>query len=421
MNNLTIKSAPPMAKKKWHFFIIEDDDTIVKSYKKCLEKHGHLVSRHNPRDKALNEVMTVIKKLQPDCILCNLNLLQVDGLTLLQNLKKLPKPPYFISLSADYDHSVAWDHGLDGYINKPIDCKTFHADLQEMLSGKMLIRFWGIRGSLPVPGKKTSRYGGNTNCVTLNFSINQFLIFDAGTGLKELSNHLVKADKFPMAAKFFISHPHYDHINGIPFFAPFYMEGNHFELYGSNHGDLNIQELIEGQMDTVYFPITMQEFHSKPTFRNLEEGKFNSENLQISTIVLNHPGKCLGYRVQHKNKSFCYITDNELLLEHDELFKPEDVDHLIHFIKDANFVVMDSTYNSDCEYEKKLNWGHSCVSRVIDVADKANVKTLCLFHHDPDQYDKQIDEKLKNAKTLLKARGSKTRCIAAREGDKYFI
>jgi phosphoribosyl 1,2-cyclic phosphodiesterase len=409
-----------MAKKKWHFFIIEDDYKIVKLYKKCLEKRGHLVSWHKPRDDAF----TVIKKIQADCILCNLTLPNVDGLALLQNLKKLPKPPWFISLSGsaeEYDHSLAWDYGLDGYLAKPIDCNSFHADLLEILSGKMLIRFWGIRGSLPVPGKKTIRYGGNTNCVTLNFSKNQFLIFDAGTGFKELSNYLMEENKFPLSAKLFISHPHYDHINGIPFFAPFYMEGNHFEVYGTTHEDLNIEELIDGQMDSIYFPVTMKEFQATFIFHNLEEGKFNNENLQISTISLNHPGRCLGYRVQYKNKSFCYITDNELYLEGDELFNQEDVDHLIHFIKDASFVVMDSTYNTDCEYEKKLNWGHSCVSRVIDVADKANVKTLCLFHHDPDQYDKQIDEKLKNAKALLKARGSKTHCIAAREGDKYFI
>jgi phosphoribosyl 1,2-cyclic phosphodiesterase len=293
--------------------------------------------------------------------------------------------------------------------------------MTKSLSGKMLIRFWGTRGSLPVPGKKTTRYGGNTNCVTLNFAKNVFFIFDAGTGLKELSNHLVKENKFPLSAKVFITHPHYDHINGIPFFAPFYQEDNRFEIFGTNHNDYNIKDLIAGQMDTVYFPVTMQEFQSTLTFRTLEEEKFNCEGMEISTIILNHPGRCLGYRVQNNKKSFCYITDNELYLENDELFKQEDVERLVDFIKDSDFLVMDSTYNTDCEYEKKLNWGHSCVSRVIDVADKANVKTLCLFHHDPDQYDKQIDEKLKNAKTLLKARGSKTRCIAAHEGDKYFI
>jgi ribonuclease BN (tRNA processing enzyme) len=164
----------------------------------------------------------------------------------------------------------------------------------------------------------------------------------------------------------------------------------------------------------------MSEFGAKITFRDLSEETFEIDDLHISTIFLNHPGKCLGYRIQHKNKSFCYITDNELYLEESPNYSQFEVDRLVNFIKDTNVLVIDSTY-TDEEYFRKIGWGHSCISRVVDVAHQARVKLLCLYHHDPDQFDKEIEQKLKQAKALLKARRSKTRCIAAREGEKVII
>jgi phosphoribosyl 1,2-cyclic phosphodiesterase len=281
----------------------------------------------------------------------------------------------------------------------------------------MVLHFWGVRGTLPVPGKNTVRYGGNTNCITLTIAGKHFFIFDAGTGIKELSNYLVEENKLPIHASIFISHPHYDHINGIPFFIPFYNEGNVFDIYGTTHGDHNIEKLIAGQMDNVYFPTTISSFGAKLNFHNLMEETFKIDDVEIKTIFLNHPGRCIGFKVKYQDKFFCYITDNELYLLDCELYKQPDVDRLIAFIHDTDFVVIDTTFTTDEEYEGKKKWGHSCVSRVIDVADKAKVKTICLFHHDPSQLDDDIDAKLKLAQTLLKERNSATTCIAAHEGQ----
>lgn len=279
---------------------------------------------------------------------------------------------------------------------------------------------WGVRGTLPVPGTLTTVYGGNTNCITLSYAKKDFFIFDAGTGIKALSNYLVKENKFPMSAKIFISHPHYDHINGLPFFVPLYIKGNEFEILGSNHGDISIEKIIADQMDSLYFPITVKEFSAKLTFKSLTEESFNIDDLQIQTLLLNHPGRCLGYRVQHNDKLFCYISDHEIYSEESPQHNQFEVDRLVHFINGADLVVIDATY-TDEEYLKKTGWGHSCISRVVDIADKANVKVLCLYHHDPDQFDKEIDLKLASAKLLLKNRHSKTQCIAAHEGDKFVI
>lgn len=286
---------------------------------------------------------------------------------------------------------------------------------------KMTIEFWGIRGSFPVPGHNAIVYGGNTNCITLRFSDkHDFFIFDAGTGSKALSDFILKENKFPISAKIFFSHPHIDHIDGLPFFAPFYMVGNEFDIYAAPHCSDNIEELIFHYMNKVYFPVTVEEFRAKIRYHELGEGSFFIDDIQIKTILLNHPGKSLGYRIEFNNKSFCYITDNELYLNNHPSYHVEEVNHLIDFIRNTDVLVIDSTY-TDKQYLEKINWGHSSISQVIDVADKAKVKLLCLHHHDPSQTDTDITSKLEMANALLEQRHSKTRCIAPHEGEKIVL
>jgi len=407
--------------EKLHFFIIDDDAVSLMLLKGLLEAAGHKVTTN----KCSTDALTQIKELEPDCILCDLLMPDVDGLDLFQQIKKttFKKRPKFIIITGkafEYDKRTALETGIDGYLTKPIHAETLVDDLFEIINNNMTLQFWGTRGTLPVPGKKTLRYGGNTNCITLSIAKKHFFIFDAGTGIKELSNHIIKNHLLPLHAKIFISHPHYDHINGLPFFVPMYIAGNEFEILGTSHNNISMEKLISGQMDSVYFPITMKEFGAKLTFRELKEEHFEVEGLQIQTILLNHPGRCLGARVQHQNKSFCYITDNELYLEDSPHYNQHEVDRLIEFVKDTDVLVIDTTY-TDEDYAKKVGWGHSCTSRVADVAAKANVKLLCLYHHDPDEYDKDIDKKVAQARQLLKALGSKTRCIAPKERSKIFI
>lgn len=285
---------------------------------------------------------------------------------------------------------------------------------------KIIIQFWGVRGTLPVPGKDTVRYGGNTSCVTLNFPNKPLFIFDAGTGIKKLSDFLIQQNISPISAKLFITHPHWDHINAIPYFAPFYIAGNEFEIFCACQEDNTVEKLIFSQMDSIYFPITKAEMKAKFSFCRLDEGSYFIDDVNIQTHRLCHPGICLGYRVQYKEKSICYITDNELYPNDSSEFNQKTLERLIQFIYKTDVLIIDTTY-TDEEYINKINWGHSCVSQVVDIADRAKVKLLCLYHHDPGQIDLDIDSKLKMAQSLLKLRHSKIKCIAPHEGDKLIV
>lgn len=407
--------------KNLHFLIVDDDKAMAESHADLLKKAGHKVTIFNSGKEALAQVAT----LTPDCIVSDLMMPELDGLGLFQGIQKIQmnKHPTFVILTTkvfEFDKRHAFEMGIDGYLTKPPYPDTFASDLLEIINKEAIIEFWGVRGTLPVPGEDSVYYGGNTNCVSLNLGKKHFFIFDAGTGIKNLSNHLIKQKRLPLAAKIFISHPHYDHINGIPFFVPLYMKGNEFEFLGAPYEEKGIEQIISGQMDSIYFPITLKEFAAKISFRDLKEESFNIDEVLVQTMLLNHPGRCLGYRIQYNDKIFCYISDHELYLENLPYYNQFEVDRLIHFIKDANVLVIDATY-TDAEYAMKIGWGHSCVSRVVDIADKANVKLLCLYHHDPDQFDKDINFKLRQATAILESRQSKTRCIAPREREKIFI
>lgn len=400
--------------RKLHFLIIDDDKSAVSFYTKLLEQAGQIVSH-----LTLNAItLEKIEKIMPDCILWGITHCTSEQNELLKNIRsnKNTKQIFLIVLS---DREVKQNLS-DGFLAKPINPNTFVDDIFAVIDNRIVVSFWGVRGTLPVPGKKTIRYGGNTNCILLTLGKNEKFIFDAGTGLKELSNYLIQKNHPPIKAKIFITHPHFDHIHGIPFFVPLYQKDNIFDIYGTYHDHLSIQQTLGSQMDSIHFPVTMKEFEAKITFHNLKEEHFKIDNISIKTIYLNHPGGSIGYRIDYRGKSFCYITDNELYLENSPHYKKEKVEELINFIYKTDMLVMDATY-FDEEYTKKIGWGHASISRVVDVADRAQVKLLCLYHHDPDQYDKDIDLKLKLARTLLKSRNSKTDCIAPREGDKIDI
>lgn len=407
-------------KKELHFFIVEDDLETAKLYGLILKQAGHKVTICEPKKNKLQQIID----LNPDCVISDIIMPDLNGLDLLQQVRSnnTIKQPKFIMLTGkiyDFDYRHAIQLGADGYLYKPIDPDKFLEKIMNIVNDNVVVTFWGIRGTLPIPGKNTSRYGGHTSCVSLKIGNKYFFIFDAGTGIKALSDHLT-AEKKVINATIFITHIHYDHVSGIPFFTPFYTKGNKFDILGPIYAGMGIQKLIAGLMDSYYFPITMREFSANLAFKDLKEETLIIHDVKVDTLFLNHPGQCLGYRVRYQDKIFCYITDNELYLQNSPFYNEFNHERLLQFIQNANVLIIDTTY-TDEEYLNKVNWGHSCITPVMQIAHQANVCKVCLFHHDPSQTDKDIDAKLQHANEVLKNLGSKTTCIAPAEGDELIV
>ena len=405
-----------MGKKKYRIFVIDDDPLAVKMTTTLLEAAGY--ETDSTRDSV--SAFDLILAFKPDCVISDLMMPGVDGLQLCQKVTEHPdlKDTKFIMVSAkayEFDQKRSFNFGAHGYIRKPINPDTFADQVTRILDDHIDLRFWGVRGTLPVSGDRTNKYGGNTSCVSLEFSRQQLFVFDGGSGIKSLGDWLLTQNRNRIQAKLFISHPHWDHINAIPFFTPLYQQGNEFEICGANQGDISMRELISAQMDGVYFPITLTEFAARVYFRDLEEESFQVNNIEVKTMLLSHPGKCLGYRVNYNGRSICYVTDNEMFMEDSEFFSPHYENKLQEFCKGADVLITDATY-TDAEYETKVGWGHSCISKVVNLADNANVKSLYLFHHDPGQTDSDIDDKLSMAAKMLSERNSKTEVYAPHEG-----
>jgi len=403
------------------FVIVDDDPMMAQTMQTLLAKDGHKVTVFNSGKEALEQIPAIA----PDCVLLDLMMPGIDGFSVIKELTKQESlsATRYIVVSAkayEFDRQQAFRDGAHGYLTKPINPNTFAEQVVRMIGDHMNLSFWGCRGTLPVPGEGSLRYGGNTSCVSIEFPRDELFIFDAGSGIKALSNHLLQQKRKRINGKIFISHPHWDHINSLPFFVPLYMQGNEFEILGAQHGDLTMRQIASAQMEGVYFPITLKEFAARVYFRNLREEVLQIGNVSVSTMLLSHPGVCLGYRVDYGGRSICYITDNEMFLDDSEFYNSYYEGKLADFVRGCDVLITDSTY-SDAEYVSKVGWGHSCISKVVDLAHAGEVKQLFLFHHDPDQNDDDIDVKLETAQKLLADLGSSTVCFAPKEGDKLQV
>ncbi len=267
------------------------------------------------------------------------------------------------------------------------------------------VRFWGVRGSIPTPGPQTKRYGGNTPCVEVRCG-DELLIFDLGTGARALGDALLAATK-PVRGSIFISHYHYDHLQGLPFFGPIFVPSNVFTLYGSPRNGQSVKQILGGQMVQPYFPVTAEGvFRAQLTYRDLAA----SDTLEVgparvSMLELNHPGGNLGYRVDCEGRSVVYATD----VEHGSELDPG----FFEFVRGADLLIYDAMYTED-EYvgrsgPARTGWGHSTWQAAVHAADASGVKTLVLFHHDPGRDDADMD------KLLRQVRKQRPEAIAAKE------
>ena len=276
----------------------------------------------------------------------------------------------------------------------------------------MRVTFWGVRGSIPCPGPTTVTYGGNTACLELRFDPDdRLIIIDAGSGIRELGESIMKRDlpRGPIRTKIFLSHTHWDHIMGFPFFTPIFIKGTSLEVYGPvTYEEDTLDKIVGDQLRYRYFPVRLEELQATIDYFQLKEGtKDLGGGLTVTTKYLNHPILVLGYRFEYHGKVFCTAYDHESFrnvfdvkpgdpgydaeaVKEGELAAREENEKVARFFQGADLLVHDTQYTQK-EYEgKKLGWGHSSFEWAINAAHKAGVKHLVLFHHDPVRTDREL-------------------------------
>lgn len=264
----------------------------------------------------------------------------------------------------------------------------------------MKIKFWGARGSIPTPGPKTVRYGGNTSCVGVRIDNNDLIIIDAGSGIRELGLELMSTEfgKGAGQGHVFLTHTHWDHIQGFPFFVPAFIPGNRFVIYGSSRVDKKLEDTLAGQMESPYFPVRLADMRSEIKFHEIQEGSFQVKGALVTAGRLNHPGGALGYRIEAGGKVFTYSSDTEHLAD-DQLDK-----NVVELCRGADLMVYDSQYTPE-EYSKRVGWGHSTGQKGAETAWAAGAKRLAIFHHDPAHGDDKMDEMVDRCRKEAKEKG----------------
>jgi phosphoribosyl 1,2-cyclic phosphodiesterase len=287
----------------------------------------------------------------------------------------------------------------------------------------MRIRFWGTRGSIATPGVSTVRYGGNTACVELRSDSGAVVVLDCGTGARLLGKQLARewgAGDEPRRGSLLIGHTHWDHIQGLPFFAPLFDDGSAWDIYGPRGLGESLAQTLAGQMQYTYFPVTLGQLTAQVAFHDLVEGSFEIDDLHISTQYLNHPALTLGYRIEGDGVTVVYACDHEpfdpaLALGGPIATSRGDARHA-QFLAGADLVIHDAQYLPD-EYEARRGWGHSTAEYAVSVAAAAKVGTLVLTHHDPDHSDEVVERTLAAAREAATAAGFAGDVVLAAEGD----
>jgi phosphoribosyl 1,2-cyclic phosphodiesterase len=283
----------------------------------------------------------------------------------------------------------------------------------------MRARFWGTRGSIAKAGPTTVRYGGNTSCVEVRSQAGTLVILDCGTGAHGLGHALESARTGPLRGHILITHTHWDHIQGFPFFAPFFREGDQWDVYAPRGLRESVREALAGQMQYTYFPVSPEQFTATIRYHELVEGAFTLDDIRITTQYLNHPALTLGYRLEADGAVLVYATDHEphsraLAAGDSSDIGGEDRRH-VELLTGADLVIHDAQYVA-AEYPEKAGWGHSTMESVVASARAAGARRLALYHHDPLRDDAAIERLAVAARGQAAAAGGGLDVFAAAEG-----
>lgn len=444
--------------------LIDDDRTSRVILSQWLTKAGWKVVEAEDGQEGLEAA----KKESPDVVLCDLLMPRCNGFQVCRALRDHPgnlrHSKIIVTTSSGYptDRVNALEAGADEFLVKPIK----QAELLDLLDRlttpgteylrrktgdqmifrraderfdepqptgatdhPMKVKFWGVRGSIPTPGPATAFYGGNTSCIEVRAE-GEIIILDAGTGIRPLGLQLLSEfEGKPIRLTLLMTHTHWDHIQGFPFFVPAYNPKNKLRIMGYEGAREGLGSTLSSQMESPYFPISMQEMPGYIAFHELKDMSFTVGQVRVQAAFLNHPGVCAGYRLFSKAGSVAYLPDNESFLRLKSKYSTEFDEHhaetleyarkqdrkLADFVQDADVLIIDSQYDAE-EYQKHIGWGHTCVDDSVAFALSANVKRLFLFHHDPGHDDAKIAQMEAHARDLVAKQGANLQVEAAREG-----
>jgi phosphoribosyl 1,2-cyclic phosphodiesterase/ActR/RegA family two-component response regulator len=428
-------------------FIVDDEVIFRTTLARMLTERGWRVVEAGDGETALSMLL----EQQPDVVLCDLLMPGMNGFQVIRFIQEhrssLRNTRIIVTTSSGYavDRTDALKAGADEYLIKPIISAELFRILDRFQANdsnqadalktsesaapqKTRFKFWGVRGSLPTPGPSTVHYGGNTSCVELRAD-GEIIILDAGTGVRGLGMQLTSEFKNqPLHLTLLLTHTHWDHIQGFPFFAPAYRPGSIVRVLAFEGARKGLEATLSSQMESPYFPINMEQMPGNVLVQELKSLSFKIGKVRVEATFLNHPGVCAGYRLFTSSGSIAYLPDNELYqrqragasqhAREAEKFAQHQDYKLIEFLKGADALIIDSQYDAE-EYAQHVGWGHSCADDSIALAAAANVKTIFLFHHDPSHDDAKISEMLARGREIAKSLGSNIQVLAAREGEGF--
>jgi len=395
---------------------------------------------------------------KPSAVICDLLMPRCNGFQVCRKLREnseaLPDLKIIVlsGQAYDTDRFNALESGADEFLLKPVDIgqlikllETSHSASKdeaavstaadelgraEVSADEDFVRFWGVRGSIPTPGPATVYYGGNTSCVELRLA-GQLVILDAGSGVRELGDQLMR--EFPgksLDLTMLLTHSHWDHIQGFPFFVPAYLPHNRVRIRGFEGACQGLENTFSMQMETTYFPVGLGQMPGNITFDQQDDLEFDIGPVKCRSTFTNHPGVTMAYRMEANGGSVVYAPDHEsftrMRLHSNKApeeegrvadFAAAEDARLKDFIRGADVLITDSQY-TEAEYSAKVGWGHSCFEDTVQLALDSGVKRLYLFHHDPRRSDEDLSRIVGEARELVSAAGSPLIVEAAREGCK---
>lgn len=426
--------------------IIDDDPEYRQIISQILQENGWQTLEASEGDQGIE----IAKEHRPAVVLCDLLMPRCNGYHVCRALRSEPrlrdlKIVVVSGRDFDTDRQAASAEGADEYLTKPINPGQLVVLMSRILSkadnhekpptlaslkakSPGWLKFWGVRGSIPTPGPTTIQYGGNTSCVEVRAD-GQIIILDAGTGLRLLGRQLMSEfDNRPLDLTLLLTHTHWDHIQGLPFFLPVYKQQNHLRILGYEGARHGLDNVLTSQMESPFFPIGLREVPANVRIEELKDMSFKVGDVRVEATFANHPGICVGYRLFTSSGSIAFFPDNEPQHgHHPPMNTPQDLGamaiqyaqgedrKMVEFLRGTDVLIMDSQYDSD-EYQLHIGWGHGCLDDVVGLALQAEVKRLFLFHHDPLHDDAKINHMVAHARKLVKARKGSLEVHAAQEG-----